>query len=388
MPKNLLFIPGPVTVAEAVLAATGQQMIDHRGPRFRELLEGIAARLKPVFGTQTADVLLLGSSGTGGLEAAVGNMFGPGDTILACPVGVFGQRIVGIAKAFGCTVEVLETPWGSGVDPQALRARLTADTHKKIAGVLLTHNETSTGVQNAMAPLAEITRAHGAYVVVDSVSGLAASEFEMDAWGFDIVVTASQKALAVPPGLAMVAVSPRAWARIEAHPGPRFYFDLLKARDFATLGQTPWTPPVSIVYALDVALDLYAAEGPANVWARHARYARAIRAACTALSLEIFSLPGSHSVTVVAARVPAEIDGDGIRRTLREQRGITLGGGQKELKGKIIRIGTMGDLSQSDILGMLGALEMALIDAGHAVALGAGAKAALEVFLMDSAIPA
>jgi aspartate aminotransferase-like enzyme len=386
--KTLLFIPGPVTVASAVLAATGQQMIDHRGPRFHDLLDSLAARLKPIFGTTSAHVLILGASGTGGLEAAVGNMFGPGDTLLACPVGVFGQRLVGIAQAFGCTVEVLETPWGSGLDPEALQARLAADTDKRITGVLLTHNETSTGVQNDMAPLAEITKAHGAYVVVDSVSGLAASEFTMDAWGFDIVVTASQKALAVPPGLAMVAVSPRAWARIETNPSPRFYFDLRRARDFAALGQTPWTPPVSIVYALDVALDLYASEGPAAVWARHARYARAIRAACAALGLEIFSREGAHSVTVVAVTVPAGIDGDAIRRVLRDERGITLGGGQKELKGKLIRIGTMGDLSQTDMLGMLGALEIALLNAGHSVQIGTGAKAALEVFLMESAVPA
>ncbi len=388
MPKELLFIPGPVTVAEPVLAATGQPMIDHRGPRFRDLIDGISARLKPVFGTTAGDILVLGASGTGGLEAAVGNMFGPGETLLACPVGVFGKRIVGIAKSFGCTVEVLDTAWGSGVDPEALRKRLAADTEKKISGILLTHNETSTGVQNAMAPLAEITREHGAYVVVDSVSGLAASEFLMDAWGFDIVVTASQKALAAPPGLAMVAVSPRAWTKIAQNVSPRFYFDLQKARDFAQLGQTPWTPPVSIVYALDAALDRYLADGPPNVWSRHSRYAHAIRAACRALGLESYSLPDAHSVTVVAVNVPAGIDGDAVRRTLREERGITLGGGQAELKGKIIRIGTMGDLSQADILGMLGALELALIDAGHIAELGTGAKAALEVFLMEHAVPA
>ncbi len=388
MSKNLLFIPGPVTVAPAVLAATAGQMIDHRGPRFHELLDSLAARLKPIFGTVAGEVLILGGSGTGGLEAAVGNLFGPQDTLLACPVGVFGQRLIGIAQAFGCSLEVLDTPWGSGVDPQALRERLAADPHKRITGILFTHNETSTGVQNEMAPLAEITRAHGAYVVVDSVSGLGASEFAMDAWGFDVVVTASQKVLAAPPGLAMVAISPRAWTKIEANRSPRFYFDFVKARDFAKLGQMPWTPPVSVVYGLDTALDLYAAEGPAAVWARHARFARAIRAACEALRLEIFSRAGVHSVTVVAAKVPSGLDGDAVRKVLREERGITLGGGQKELKGKIIRIGTMGDLSQTDILGMLGDLELALLNAGHAVKIGTGANAALEVFLADTAVPA
>ena len=201
MSKSLLFIPGPVTVSEAVLGATAQPLIDHRGPEFKVLLERIERRMKPIFGTERAEILILGSSGTGGLEAAVGNLFGPGDRVLACPIGVFGERLVGIARAFGCDVEVLETSWGGGVDAAALRARLDAAAGEaRFDGVLLTHNETSTGVQDDMSALAAAVRGHGAYVVVDSVSGLAASEFKMDEWGFDIVVTASQKALAAPPG--------------------------------------------------------------------------------------------------------------------------------------------------------------------------------------------
>jgi aspartate aminotransferase-like enzyme len=239
-----------------------------------------------------------------------------------------------------------------------------------------------------MGALAEAIRGHGAIVVVDSVSGLAASEFRMDDWGFDVVVTASQKALAVPPGIAMLAVSERAWKRMDGPHAPTFYLDLKKAREFATLGQTPWTPPVSIAYGLEIALDIYEREGDRAVWNRHARYAAAIRAAVKALGLELFSQDGAHSVTVVAIKNPPGIDGDAIRKALRETRGLTLGGGQKELKGKIIRIGTMGDLSQSDILGMLGALELALLDAGHPGQIGTGAKAALEVFLTESAVPA
>lgn len=385
MPKNLLFIPGPVTVAQSVLDAMALPMIDHRGKRFAELLGSIAKRMQPIFGT-SGDVLVLGGSGTGGLETAVGNMFGPGDTLLACPVGVFGQRIIAIARTFGCTVEVLETPWGQGVDPAVLRARLQADAEKKIIGVLLTHNETSTGVQNDMAPLAQATREHGAYVVVDSVSGLAASEFTMDAWGFDVVVTASQKALAVPPGLTMVAVSERAWEKMKQNPSPRFYFDLGKAREFASLGQTPWTPPVSIAYALDVALERYEREGAHAFWKRHARYAHALRAAATAMNLDVFSHEGAHSVTVVALKVPVGIDGPAIQKRLREEHGFTIGGGQKELKGKIFRLGTMGDLSSADMLAMLGAFEGALHDAGHAFARGAGTAAARAV-LEGASVP-
>jgi aspartate aminotransferase-like enzyme len=378
--KNLLFIPGPVTVAESVLAATGQPMIDHRGPEFAALLERIARRLRPVFGTQSADVLLLGASGTGGLEAAIGNLFGPGDYLLACPIGVFGDRLIAIARAFGCRVDVLDTPWGSAVDPAALRVKLEA-AGGAYTGVLLTHNETSTGAQNDMASLARALRGHDALVVVDSVSGLAASEFRMDEWGFDIVVAASQKALACPPGLAMVAVGPRAWDRMASHGGQRYYFDLRKAREFAELGQTPWTPPVSIVFGLDAALDAFEQTGAAAVHERHAKYARAIRAAARALGLEVFSQEGAHSPTVVAIRVPAGIDGDAIRASLRASRGVIIGGGQKELKGKIIRIGTMGDLSQTDVLGALGALEIALLEASYPLHAGTGIQAALKVFL-------
>ncbi|MDB5073314.1 MAG: aminotransferase, class [Candidatus Eremiobacteraeota bacterium] len=382
MSKNLLFIPGPVTVAESVLAAAARPLIDHRGPEFKALLRRISARMQPVFGTQTAEVLILGSSGTGGLEAAVGNLFGPGDRVLACPIGVFGQRLIAIARNFGCEVEILDTPWGSGTDPSALRARLNAPDGKRFDGVLLTHNETSTGAQNDMAALAEAIRGYGAYTVVDSVSGLAASDFRMDDWEFDIVVAASQKALAAPPGLAMVAIAPRAWERIGANTGAqRFYFDLRKAREFAAIGETPWTPPVSVVFALDAALDEFERTGAAAVHDRHARYSAAVRAAARALGLELFSQDGAHSPTVVAIRLPDGIDGDAIRTSLRETRGVVVGGGQKELKGKIIRIGTMGDLTQTDVLGALGALEIALLEAGAPVQAGMGVQAALKLFL-------
>lgn len=385
MSKQLLFIPGPVTVAEPVLAAMSGPMIDHRGPEFKALQESILSKLKPVFGT-TSDVVLLGCSGTGGLEAAMSNMFGPGDKVLCCPVGVFGERFAEIGRVWGVDVEVLPTEWGSGVDPQALKARLDADVNKEIKGVVLTHNETSTGVQNIMAPLADAIRAHGALVLVDSVSGLAASAFEMDAWGFDIVCAASQKALGVPPGLAMVAISARAWNQIDKSTGPRYYFDLRKAREFVAIGQTPATPPVSLCYAMDVALDRYNVEGPERVWLRHERNTKAIVAAAEALGLELFAQPNVRSVTVTAIKVPAGVDGDAIRKTMRVERGFVLGGGQGRLAGKIIRIGTMGDITQTDILGMLGALEIELLNAGQHISLGTGVQAALRVFL-DGAVP-
>jgi aspartate aminotransferase-like enzyme len=378
MAKQLLFIPGPVTCAPAVLDAMALPMIDHRGPEFAALLERIASGMKPIFGT-ASDVVLLGSSGTGGLEAAVSSSFSAGAKILACPVGVFGRRLAAIAKTYGLDVEILETPLGSGVDPAALAARLRQPDGREFAGILLTHNETSTGVQNDMAALAAAIGDHPATVIVDSVSGLGASAFEMDAWGFDIVVTASQKALAVPPGMAMVAVGPRAWQRLEAATAPRFYLDLGRAREFANLGQTPWTPPVSVAFALDAAIARYHVEGAPSVYARHDRYARAIRAFAAATGIEVFSQAPAHSVTVVAMKVPAGLDVAAIRKELREVHGIVFGGGQAELKGKLLRIGTMGDLSPVDLRRGLEAFETVLRSQGFGLEPGAGMRAAHAV---------
>lgn len=378
--KSLLFIPGPVTVAEPVLAAMSSPMIDHRGPEFAALMIRLGERLAPLFGT-TREIVLLGCSGTGGLEAAVTNAFAPGDRLLAAPVGVFGRRLAAIAKAYGCEVEFLETPLGNALDPAALAARLSADREHTIGGILLTHNETSTGVQNDMAAISRVVNEHGALTVVDSVSGLGATDFRMDEWGYDVVVSASQKVLAAPPGIAMVAASERAWQRIERNGAPRFYFDLRKAREFAKNGQTPWTPPISILFALDVALARYHSEGMPASWKRHATYARAIEAAFEALGMPLFSQPDARSVTVVAAAPPAGVDAGKLLHELRESRGVVLSGGQLELKGKIVRMGTMGNISQTDVLGALGALEIALLEFDAPVHAGAGVQAALRVFL-------
>ena len=377
MKKSLLLLPGPVPVAQPVLEAMARPMINHRGPEFAAMLAAIERSLKPVFGTQ-GSVLLLGSSGTGGLETAIANLFASGDVLLSCPVGVFGKRLAAIAQTHGCVVETLETPLGAAVDPRELAVRLEADTGKRIRGVLLTHNETSTGVQNDMASIAAVVRAHGALSVVDSVSGLGASEFRMDEWGYDVVATASQKAFAAPPGIAMIAASDRAWAQIESSRAPRFYFDLKRAREFSSKGQTPWTPPISVIYALDVALQRYHAEGAHASFARHARYAAAVRAALEALGFSIFSRSGAHSVTVIAATPPEGVDAATLLRTLRERYGVVLSGGQGELAGKIVRFGTMGDVSEGDLIGAVGAIELALADLGSHTSTGTGVKAAIE----------
>jgi aspartate aminotransferase-like enzyme len=383
MPKSLLFIPGPVAVSEPVLAAMAKPLINHRGPEYARLLHRIADRMKPIFAT-SGDVLLIGASGTGSLEAAVTNMFGPGDTLLACPTGVFGERIAAIAKMWGCTVETLETPLGAGVDAEALATRLRADHEKRITGILLTHNETSTGVQIDLGAMSRAIGDHPAYVVVDSVSGLGASEFKMDEWRLDIVCAASQKALACPPGLAMVAVSARAWEKIKANEAPRFYFDLQKHKEFFEKGEPPWTPPVSVTFALDVAIDLYEREGGRNVWARHARYTVALQQAVKALGMEVFSRDGVHSVTVTGILTPRGLNNGAILAKLLDEHGVVISGGQGKMAGKMWRWGTMGAFSEADLVDALRAFETVIRQEGYAFEDGAAVNAALDVFARAS----
>jgi aspartate aminotransferase-like enzyme len=377
VPRQLLFLPGPVTCAQPVLEAAAHPLINHRDEEFAEMLARIVGALRPVFGTD-GEVVLLGSSGTGALEAAVTNFFSPGDRLLSCAVGSFGKRFAEIARSYGCSVEPLETPPGAAVDVAVLRARLEADERREISGVLLTHNETSTGVACDMEALIAPLHAHGALTLVDSISGLGASEFCMDAWGYDVVVSASQKGFAAPPGVAMVAVSERAWGRAQSARAPRFYFDLARARKLAAQGQTPWTPPISILFALDVALQRYHAEGAAVAQARIARFARGVRAALERLGFTLFSQPGAHSPTVVAAYPPEGVDARLLLERLRLRHGVVLAGGQEELAGKIVRFGTMGDVCEVDLLGAIAAIELELAAFGTTANLGTGSAAALE----------
>lgn len=360
MPSQLLFLPGPVTVAPPVLQAAARPLINHRGEEFALLLQRITTALAPVFGTRQ-EVQLFGSSGTGAMEAVVTNLFSPGDRLLSCPVGAFGVRFGEIASDYGCIVETLETPVGAALDPAALAARLASDSGGRIAGVLLTHNETSTGVSCDMAALAPALRRHGAITLVDSISGLGACEFRMDEWGYDAVVTASQKGFAAPPGAAMVALSERAWQRTASARTPRYYFDIARARDFAQKGETPWTPPISILFALDVAVQQYRATGMDAAIARHARFAQLIRAELTRLGFTLVSRDGAHSPTVVAAYPPAGVDPKALLRRLREKHGVVLAGGQAELAGKIVRFGTMGAISENDVRRALDAIASELL---------------------------
>lgn len=367
MPGDLLFIPGPVTCAPEVLAAMAEPMVNHRGERFAGALLAVREKLARVYET-SGEVLVLGSSGTGGLEAAVVNLFSPGDLLLSCPIGNFGKRLAAIAKIHGADVEILDTEPGHGLDPARLAGRLRQDRERRIVGVLLTHNETSTGVQNDMEALARVLEGHPALRVVDSVSGLGASRMPIDELGFDAVVGASQKVLSAPPGLSFVALSGRAWDAVARAKMPRFYFDFAKAREFAAAGQTPWTPPISQVFALDVALDRYHAEGAANVHARHAANAAAIRAGVQSLGLQLFGDLRYASPTVVTMRVPDNVQASAVLKALRERHGIVLAGGQGDLKDKIFRMGTMGAITPADIQRAIAALGETLAAQGFAPA--------------------
>ena len=377
MPPQNLRIPGPTPLPTAVLAAGGRAMINHRGPEFAELIRSTSAAMRPWFGTQQ-DVLILTASGTGGLEAAVVSFLSPGDPVLAVSIGNFGERFASIADLYGADVTLLDVEWGQAADPGSVRASVEAMVAegRSPRAVLLTFNETSTGVTNPLPALAAAIRevAPKALLLVDAVSAVGALPFHMDAWDVDVVVTGSQKAWMIPPGLAMVAASERAWAAAANATMPRFYLDLARHRDVLSKGQTPWTPAVGLVFQLDAALALMAAEGMAAVFARHAACAAAARAGLAALGFELFAEPAFASDSVTSAVVPDGVEWSAVNREL-QARGLVLAGGQGKLKGRIFRVGHLGLVSVDDIASAMAVLEEGATAAGVSVFPG-GADAA------------
>jgi aspartate aminotransferase-like enzyme len=330
-------------------------MINHRGAEFKQLLKSLSADLKGIFQTES-DVLLLAASGTGGLEAAIVNAVAPGEGVLAVSTGFFGERFATIAETCGAQVHRLDFPWGQGVDAAAVRQRL--QMLPGVKAVLVTHNETSTGVTNDLQSIAAAVHAPGAtsgtpLLLVDAVSSLAAIDLPTDAWGCDIVITCSQKALMASPGLALLSVGPRAWAAIEAKKCRSYYFDLRSMRKRAQEGETPATPPVSDLFGLSEGVRLILGEGLPNVFARHHRVAERMRQGVRDLGLELFPDRRWLSDTVTAVRLP---DADAVRARLREQ-GVVVAGGQGPLKGQIIRVGHMGFVSEQDIDQVIDALK-------------------------------
>jgi aspartate aminotransferase-like enzyme len=374
--KRYLMTPGPTPVPPAVLAALAQPIVHHRSPDFRPLFARCLERLQRIYRTR-GDALLLTASGTGAMESVVANLTAPGDRVLVVSAGNFGERWGAIADAHGCEVEWLRLPWGDTPTPDALGAKLGETGRVKV--VFLTHSETSTGVVCDLQALAATVREAGPLVAVDAVSSLGAVPLETDAWGLDAVASGSQKALMSPPGLAMVAVSERAFA--ERVPARSYYFDWERIRSAQARLDSAFTPAVSLVAALDVALGLILEEiGLDAVWTRHARLGRACRAGLTAMGLELFSPDDDRAAVVTAVHAPEGVDATEVVRALRDRFGITIANGQGELKGRIFRIGHIGYFDVFDITTTLSAVELALAELGADVERGAAAAAALEAF--------
>jgi len=357
-----LRVPGPTPCPPEVLKAMAWQMVNHRGPEFHQLITDVTADLQKVFQTKN-DVLLLTGSGTGGLEAAVVNTFSPGDKVLSVSMGVFGDRWANVTKEFGADVVAMKVEWGKAADPEAIRK--TIKDNPGVKAVLVTHNETSTGVTNDLAAISKVVKDAGKLLIVDAISSLGSINLPVDAWHCDVVITASQKGWMVPPGMAMVSVSPEAWQAHAAAKMPRFYWDFTRAKkNFDEKKENPWTPAISVVYAFSVALKMMLKEGIENVFARHSRVGKMTRDGIKKLGLPLFADPAHASNTVTAVGIPAGLDGKKFRQILREQYKVVLAGGQQTLDGKIFRIGHLGLVDEKDVKEILSAIEKVLPLAG------------------------
>ena len=351
--------PGPTPCPEDVLQAMGRQMIHHRSPAFADIIGRVTDGLKQIFETRN-DVFCLSASGTGAMEAMVVNALSPGDRVLVVSIGVFGDRFATIAKTYGVDVTKVDFEWGTAADPEVVEKALRDGGAFK--AVLVTHNETSTGVTNDLEAIA--TMVHrvqpDALLLVDAISSLGSIRCSVDAWGLDIVATGSQKGWMVPPGLAMVSISERGWQAYEQSKMPRFYFDLGKAKEFLAKGQTPWTPAISIFFALDVALTHLIAEGVDGIVERHQRIADQTREGVKSLGLELLADARAASNTVTAVRVPDGVEWPKLYHLLQDEYDTLIEGGQGPLAGKIFRIGHLGWVSEQDITDTIETLRQAL----------------------------
>jgi len=373
--KQRLLTPGPTPVPEETLLELAKPVVYHRTPQFRQLLGRVLEDLQYVFRTRHP-VIPLTSSGTGGLEAAVANSLPAGSKAICLIAGRFGERWRSLCKAFGVEAVGVTVPYGQAVQPEQL-ARALAD-HPDAVAVCATLSETSTGVAHDIAAFGRLVATTPAVLLVDAISGLGAMEFRTDEWHVDVCVTGSQKALMLPPGLAFLSVSDKAWGQIDRNAAPRaFYFDLKKARAKLETSDTPFTPAHTLVQALAVSLKRIRAEGIENVWARQKRNAAAARAGFQAMGLDLFAAQPADGLTVV--KVPEGIDGVALLSRLEKQYGLKLAGGQDNLKGKIIRLAHMGYIDQFDVLTGLAGVELVLLEMGHPVEPGRGVAAAQRV---------
>ncbi len=370
--QTQLRIPGPTPLPERVVRSMNRPMIDHRGPEFAAILAEITAGAKRVFKTKN-DLLLLTSSGTGGLESAVANLVSPGDEVVAALCGNFGERFAALAAAYGANVVRLEFEWGQPVDPDDLKVVL--QRHPKAQVVLLTHNETSTGLTNPLRELAQTARSAERVVVVDGVSSISSIDIETDSWGVDVAVSGSQKGWMAPPGIALVSVSERAWAQQAKARSPRFYFDWKEAKSWAEKGMTPFTPAVPVAFALQEGLRMLQEEGLNKVYERHQRLARATQAGLQALGFQLFAQDGYRSNTVTSAVPPPGLDVAALRTLLDTKYGVVIAGGQGKMTGKMVRVGHLGAVAEGDVVQVIWAMEQALEELDIAPADGRGVAA-------------
>jgi aspartate aminotransferase-like enzyme len=371
--QQQLRIPGPTPLPERVVRAASRPMIDHRGPEFAELLADVTAGARRVFETAN-DLLVLTASGSGGLESAIANLVSPGDEVVAAMCGNFGERFAGMAAAYGAHVIRLEAEWGQPVDPADLAEVLAA--HPRARVVLLTHNETSTGVTNGLAGLVRVAHDAGRVVAVDGVSSVSSMRIGVDELGVDVAVSASQKGWMAPPGIAFVTVNDRAWELSERSRSPRYYFDWRQAKKNAQAGSTPWTPAVSVLYAVQEGIRIMEEEGLANVYARHRRLADATEAGLAAMGLQLFAAEGFRSATVTSAVPMPGLDVSAFRKLLRTKYGVVIAGGQGKMTGKMLRVGHLGAVADGDVVQVLWAMERALEELDVAPADGRGIAAA------------
>jgi serine---pyruvate transaminase len=378
--KQYLMTAGPTPLPPAVSQAMAEPMVYHRAPAFIEVYARVLSGLKDVLQTAN-EVQVFTSSGTGALESAAANLVRPGEPTLVASCGKFGERWFELCGAYGAETIHWETEWGRKIDPAALDERLGANAGIEV--VFTTFSETSTGVVNDIRELTEVAHRHGALIAVDAVSGLGAVPLPQDEWGVDVVVAGSQKALMAPPGLAFASANDAALRRAAANPGRRFYFDW--ARTVSGQRQdtpdSPFTPAVGLVMALDVALGMIEAEGLDQVYERHALLGRATREAVRALELELLGGAADENANVVTAiALPDSIDGGKVPKLMRDRFGVTIAGGQGKLKGKIARVAHCGYFGAFDIIVTMSALDMTLRELGHEAEPGAGVAAAQRVF--------
>lgn len=382
MIKQLLLAPGPTPVPARVRLAMAQPMFHHRTPQFSALFGEVRTQLQELFQTEQ-DVLMLAASGTGAMEAAVNNCFAPGDEVIFINGGKFGERWGKLASTFGVKPIEIRVEWGRAVRPEQVEQALAE--HPNAKGVLVQASETSTCAVHPIEQLAAVTRKKDVLLVVDGITAVGVYPIPMDQWGVDVLVTGSQKALMLPPGLALIALSARAWQRVEQVKQPRFYFDLTRERTNQAKNTTAYTPAITLVIGLREALSMMQEEGYANVYARHARLASATRAAGAALGLKLVA-PDNPSPAVTGLYTPEGVDGGKLFSYLRDKMQVVFAGGQDQLKGKIVRIAHLGYIGAFDTVTAVAALEMALKHFGHPVELGKGVGAA-QAELM-SALPA